>query len=364
MSRPKLATPNYRFRVRGRIYVIDWTDVETGKPRSVSTGQTEREAADKWYDQWLAGREIPEPPSAPTIAEIMDGYLAERKGHVVAYERLEYAARAIRKICGDLRPDHLARRTYWDRRRRDAVSSGTIIREGITLRAALAWAVREKWITTAPYIAIPPKPPARERWLSREEAAKLLDACRSPHLRLFVLVALQTAARRGAILDLKWEQVDLAAKLIHFRVAGRQETKKRRATVPINRTLYVALEEARQVAVSDWVIEYHGARSGNPKKAFERAVKRAGIEPCTPHTLRHTAASWLVMEGVPLAQVARFLGDTEAMIERVYGKFSPSYLKDAAKALETVSLTVPLTVPRTQGEEPSETGMDSPEQTV
>lgn len=90
---------------------------------------------------------------------------------------------------------------------------------------------------------------------------------------------------------------------------------------------------SRDWAVSDHVIEFRAKPVASIKNAFQAACRRAGIEDCTPHTIRHTAASHMVERGVPLAQVARMLGDSEAMVERVYGKHSPDYLRCAADAL-------------------------------
>lgn len=337
MPRPKLDRPNYRLRKRGNRYVVDWT--EDGKPRSISTGQANERAAEQWRQQFIAGREIVQPPPQPTIAEIMGGYLEDRRGRVEDYERLRFAAKPIKALLGELRPEHLQRRTYWDRRKRSGVASGTIRREGVTLRAALRWAVKEKWLAQAPHIDLPSPPAPRERFLSHDEAAKLIEACKTPHLRLFVLLALNTAARTGAILDLTWDRVDLEAKRIHFRLPGRAETKKRRATVPINKRLLAALQTARDAAVAEHVIEYGGRPIRRIRRAYDGAVKRASIAHCTRHDLRRTAASWMVMAGVPLKKVADMLGDTLAMVERVYGRFSPDYLKEAADALDAVSLT-------------------------
>src|SRR5262249_54262462 len=89
----------------------------------------------------------------------------------------------------------------------------------------------------------------------------------------------------------------------------------------------------RSVAVSDHVIEWRGQRVDSIKTAFNRACRRAKIVNCSPHVLRHTAATHLVMAGVPLGQVARMLGTTEEMVEKVYGKHSPEYLRKAANAL-------------------------------
>lgn len=68
------------------------------------------------------------------------------------------------------------------------------------------------------------------------------------------------------------------------------------------------------------------------KKAFARLCKDNRIEG-SPHILRHTAATWLVMDGVPLAEVARLLGDSEKTVEKVYGKHAPDYLQRAVKSL-------------------------------
>ncbi len=77
MSRPKLATPNYRLVQRGnRYYVRWWAD---GTWQRVSTGQTERRPAEVWLAQFVAGRGTPEPPAVPTITAILDGYLDDRK---------------------------------------------------------------------------------------------------------------------------------------------------------------------------------------------------------------------------------------------------------------------------------------------
>jgi integrase len=103
--------------------------------------------------------------------------------------------------------------------------------------------------------------------------------------------------------------------------------------VPINDRLLTALREAKVAALSDYVIEWRGKRVEDTDTAFAAAARRAGIPDCTPHILRHSAASHMVEAGVPLEEVARMIGDTKAMVERVYGKHSPDYLRRAADAL-------------------------------
>ncbi len=76
----------------------------------------------------------------------------------------------------------------------------------------------------------------------------------------------------------------------------------------------------------------HGRQVASVKTGFRRLCKQCNIT-ASPHVLRHTAATWLVMDGVPLAEVARLLGDSEKTVEKVYGKHAPDYLRRAVDAL-------------------------------
>jgi integrase len=156
-----------------------------------------------------------------------------------------------------------------------------------------------------------------------------MDAAKSPHMKLFIEIAVATAARSGAILDLTWPQIDFDKKLIDF---GRGWGNKRRTVVPINDELYESLKTAKELAQSNFVIEYHGKQVASVKCGFRRLCKGCDIK-ASPHVLRHTAATWLVTDGVPLAEVARLLGDSEKTVEKVYGKHAPDYLRRAVNAL-------------------------------
>ena len=63
-------------------------------------------------------------------------------------------------------------------------------------------------------------------------------------------------------------------------------------------------------------------------------MARAGIEDATPHDLRRTAASWMVMDGVPIEEVARYLGHKSPRVTwATYGRFAPEYLQRASEAV-------------------------------
>jgi hypothetical protein len=117
MARPRLDRPNYRLVKRGDRFYVRWW--EGGAWQRVSTGQTERRAAETWLAQFVAGRETPAPPDIPTIRSILDGYLADRKQVVRGYSTLENASKPLKRHLGDLQPDHLTKeRVRFYRRRR------------------------------------------------------------------------------------------------------------------------------------------------------------------------------------------------------------------------------------------------------
>jgi integrase len=345
MGRPRLDRPNYKLVKRGERWHVQWW--ENGAGQRVPTGETERRQAEIWLAQFVAGRETPPAPAVPTISAILDGYLADRKQVVIGYETLANAAKAIKRHVGDLEPDHLTKERVRNYRRRRAiegyevgpanarrkkpVKDGTILRELVTLRAALKWAQHEKWITEVPYIEVPSQPPPRDRWLTRHEADRLIDAAEAPHVKLFLSICLWTAARPGAVLELTWDRVDLQSGRIDL---GAAPGGKGRAIVPIGSKLMPLLQEARKIATCPYVIE-HGSKSiGSVKTGTRAAARRAGLHGVTPHVLRHTGATWMAIAGVPLDQIGRLLGHSDPRLTlRVYAKHSPDYLKNAIDAL-------------------------------
>ena len=150
-------------------------------------------------------------------------------------------------------------------------------------------------------------------------------------MKAFLAICLYTAARAGAVLELTWDRIDLAAGLIDL---GRAAGGKGRAIVPIGGRLLPILTEARAGATCAYVIEHGGKPVASVKTGTRAAARRAGLPGVTPHVLRHTAATWMAMAGVPMVEIARLLGHRNSRItERVYSKHSPDYLRRAVDAL-------------------------------
>jgi integrase len=219
------------------------------------------------------------------------------------------------------------------RAKRAAVRAITVRNELAIIRAALNWAEKHKVIERAPYIQMPALPASTVGHITKADFRKLREAAVSPHIKLFMEIAVGTGARSNAILDLTWDRVDFASGLITLNPVDRVQTSKYRATVPMNGQLRASLLEAKDAALSDYVIEHGREKLGSVKKGFGATAKRAGLK-VSPHMLRHSAAVWMAEAGTPMGQIARFLGHSDSRItERVYAKFSPSFLAGAAEAL-------------------------------
>lgn len=198
------------------------------------------------------------------------------------------------------------------------------------LRACL----RRRYGAAAPSIWIPPAAKARDNWLTKEQASKIVDLADTPHIKLFVTLALATGARAGALLDLTWDRVNFAQGTIDFRPAGRVQTNKRRTVVPMNKRARNALAEAHKGRLTDHVIEYGGKPISTVTKAVQRLAKRSGLH-FSPHTFRHSCAVWMAQDNVPMQLISQYLGHTSLrMTEQVYARYSPSFMRDASDATE------------------------------
>lgn len=344
MPRPRADVPTYSLTERGGWWYVQWW--ENGAARRVSCRTKNQGEARRFLAEFRVGQATPQAPKAPTIGQVLDGYAQNRdiKGRG---ETLKYDVAALKRHLGDLPVDLLdARqsRAYCVERRNEPpriasakhrktprpLSDGTLIRELGTLRAALAWAVQERWIITAPFVERPSAPPPRDRWLTPEEFERLLESAVARHVRLYIALAVYTGARMGAILELTWDRVDLDARLIDL---GPGRGRKRRATVPIVDRLLAELKGAAEIATSAFVVEHGSDKIATVKTGIGAAAKRAKLQGVTPNVFRHTAATWMVQRNVPFPMIARWLGNSAAMIEKVYGHHSPEWLRRAGDAL-------------------------------
>jgi len=234
-------------------------------------------------------------------------------------------------------------RAHIDRRSEEGVTNATINRELSLLSAAINFYNKEHMEA----LPNPTKgrklrePEARIRWLSHEEADRLIAAAqgaqRAPHLADFIVLALHTGCRSGELLGLQWSRVDMKERLIHLE--GEHTKAGKRRSVPLNSEAHRALLARANVRAthcpgSPWVFANEtGQRIQSVKRSFATACRRAGIEDFRIHDLRHTCAAWLVSAGVALPEVRDLLGHSSITMTEKYAHLSPDNVRRAVAVL-------------------------------
>jgi integrase len=233
-------------------------------------------------------------------------------------------------------------------------------RELEDLRAAINHHRREGLCFKIIEVVLPPEHPARDRWLTRSEAARLiwaawryrekqkgLETDRRPrqHIARFILVALYTGTRAGAVCGAALEStpghgwIDLKRGVFYRRPASKLETKKRQPPVPLPGRLLAHLRRWKRNG-QRFVVEWDHVPIKRISKAFAHTVGDAGLGPdVIPHTLRHTAATWLMQSGTDVWEAAGYLGMTIEMLSARYGHHHPDHLSSARTAFERMKST-------------------------
>jgi integrase len=225
---------------------------------------------------------------------------------------------------------------YRGKRRGEGVGPATINRELSTLKHALTIAASWKLIRQThrdelKAVRMDREPPGRLRYLAnQDEEDRLLEGCRG-RFKALVVVALHTGMRKGELLKLQWDDVDLEQGYIHVRESKSGD----RRTIPMNETVWSMLHTLRVRPDIPWVFHTEEGRPyRDTHKTFTWVCKRAKIDNFRFHDLRHSFASKLVMNGVPLATVSHLLGHKSIMMTMRYSHLSPEHRMSAVRSLD------------------------------
>jgi len=277
--------------------------------------------------EYVEGRKVSGVRSLPTAK----GQLSALKAH--------FGSRRLRSIThGDVRQFRSARlkqKTRSDGQRTIA----SVNRELSMLRRMFNVAQREGWILRNPFAAgdsliSVADEKKRERILTREEEAALLANCESrsrAHLRGILICALDTGMRQGEIFSLRWSDVDFEKGLLNIQAFHTKTMQERQ--VAMTARLTSVLESLRASAPAVLNGRVFGIND-NVKRSFAAARKDAGLQDVRFHDLRHTAATRLVGAHMPLPEVGRILGHTQANTTYRYVNANVETAKRAAAAFD------------------------------
>lgn len=312
------------------------------------------EAAGQRLAEYIAGkRAAPAGGSNPATVTLREAVMAYAEQAVAArktrHRRNETAAQCariiafagettLRQITGD-----------WCRRFAAASTTASMARHDLEIaRAAVNFYQREFGLDYKPVFTLPPKGRPRTAHMTRAEAARILFAAHragAHHLVRYLLIGLYTGTRSSAITALAWRpwpgggHFDLARGVLHRAPGGEAPTRKRKpaAVIPDRLAAWLRRWQARDAAagfapgaaegLARWpVVHWRGQPVQSVRKAFESARANAGLpEHVIPHILRHSAITWAMQDGKPVAAVAGFFGVTVAELERTYLHHHPDY---------------------------------------
>jgi integrase len=225
-------------------------------------------------------------------------------------------------------------------------SIASVNRELALLRRMLNVATAEGWLIASPFnqgaaLISNADEKKRERIITQAEENALLAACNAPkraHLRAIIIAALDTGCRRGELLKLRWEDVDLTTGQIEI-IAFNTKTAKPRAVAMTTR-LRGELERLRSEAhANDPRARVFGGLQ-SVKKSFTGARNDAGLPDLRFHDLRHSAASRLVQAHIPLSEVGRVLGHSQPSTTYRYVNANVETAQRAATALDNFNSLV------------------------
>lgn len=347
MSRPAKGPRLYLRRRKGRAPV--WVIRDTGRPE-VSTGTDDREEADQALARYIQGgirRSGPATPEQLTCGEALAFYGDHHAPTVADPVRIGYAIQALDPFWGDLHVSEVKGSTcrrYAAWRGENECKPGTARKELGTLSAALRYCVKEGHLTSAPDVTLPKKPLPKERWLTRDEVARLIWAAwrnpRAKHVARFILVGVYTGTRKDAILRMMIDTpnahggwIDLERGRVVRRGRGEAQTKKRQPEARCPARLLAHARRWKRMGLR-YVAEVDGARPASIKTAWRTARIAAGLDPdVTPHSLRRTAATWLMKNGADRWDAAGFLGMSQETLESIYAQHHPDFQADAAERI-------------------------------
>lgn len=346
-----------RFDDKGRCtHPATWIIREGRRDRSTGCGKGDRAGAEIALDTYLgekrlaATRQGSRDPSQIPIADVLALYLRDI---APKHARPHETAGRVEHLLAFFGADHLSdlngnRCRQYARQR----GAGIARRELEELRAAINHHRREGLCAEVVGVVLPPKGPARERWLTRSEAARLIwsawryrevqkgqltDRASRQHVARFILVALYTGTRAGAVCGAAMRPtkgrgwIDLNRGVFYRRATEAKVTRKRQPPVPLPDRLLAHLRRWDRVGLA-FPVEWNRGPVRNIAKAFRATARDAGLPDVTPHTLRHTTATWLMQDGVDLWEAAGYLGMSVEVLSNTYGHHHPRHLENARRA--------------------------------
>lgn len=346
-----------------------WFILHRGKHIPTGCAPDEAEEAEKRLAQYIAETRKPERRERDIetidIADVLAIYIDDCRDAQANKAKFDermtrlatwWGGKTLADVTGETCRAYVEHRIASARKRRpkSTPGAGGARRDLEDLRSAINHHATQGFHRAIVNVWLPNKGQPRDRWLTREEAARLLWACwtarevqrgretaRKPlrHLARFILMGLYTGSRAATIAAASPKRVegrsyvDLDRGMFYRLQIGKKATNKRQPPVPIPPHLLSHMRRWHRLGIAkEYFVEWGGSPVTSVKTGLKSAVSLAGLDgKVTPHTLRHTAATWLMQNGVDKWEAAGFLGMSVEILDRVYGHHHPNHLRGAAR---------------------------------
>ncbi|GGE36072.1 hypothetical protein GCM10007276_11930 [Agaricicola taiwanensis] len=353
---PRLWLQPERRHKNGSIERAVYVVLDDGIKRSTGCGPDRRGEAEEALARYIAEKRLKDRPRDRSASEVMMADVLAIYASDVAPNHArphETGARIgeLLKWWGDKRLSDVTRSTCQQYAAHRGNSSAR--RELEDMRAAITYHRREGLCREVVEVTLPRKAEARRNWLTRSEVAKLLWTAwrykevqqgaatrryRRRHVARFILIALYTGTRPGAVCRSSFDSaldnfgwIDIERRLFYRRPVAATETNKRRPPVPLPDRLMAHLRRWERMGMIH-PVDFNGEPVREVKIAFRRNAQDAKVK-ATPHTLRHTAATWLMQAGTDPWEAAGYLGMSLETLLQTYGHHHPDYMAGAKRNL-------------------------------
>ena len=339
-----------------------WVIREGRKERRLGLGRDQRAEADRRLAEYIGRKhaaEIVIDASAPErllIADVLTYYGSEHAPSIAEPARIGYACKALLPYWGDKTVSEINPKICRDYAKFRKVSRGTVRRELGILRAALNFCHRDGKLASVPHVQLPDRPPARDRWLTRSEVARLVRTARrkpkTGHLARFILIGVYTGTRSGAIRRLRWSKslagghIDLERGVLYRKPSRAAETNKKQPPIRIPDRLLRLLriwrrEDERFCNEREMdadllpVVHFYGKPVDALRTSWRSVCTDAKIDAdVVAHSLRHTAITWAAQAGADPWEMCGFFGITMEELQRTYLHHHPDYQSSVVSAFD------------------------------
>lgn len=207
------------------------------------------------------------------------------------------------------------------------------------IRKAFNEAITDGYLDSNPCLRIsnfriPEKQPL---FFSENEFKSLLGVIENEDIKDLIQFAVNTALRRSEITSLKWNQINFKDRLLILDNNSNITKSQKIGTIPLNLTALQILNKREIEKQIDFVFTYQSIpiKPDFVTKKFKKLIIKAGLNPKFKfHTLRHTAASWIVQRGGSILSVSKLLRHSELKITEIYAHLRPEDLINSVELLE------------------------------